>query len=453
LILDLNKKGVTKQRKEKKENSALLKEAVSREDNVMSSEDFKELEKKERRNIPIISRLFRRNNNKILLENLKDTTTENFAGSTSEGINSLTRLPSKQGFNEGTRNKINEITELLIKVEKFEEREEMHKEEISAIKELISGLTERIGELRSSIISKEKDIDKIDVGLQKIEDEIHFIEPGKINKELEKKQQAIDSNSAKLEVIEDKLRLIVSDLKAYQALMRKIKSFDNLFRMLSDLDEKIKTINKDKLFTEKLASKVEMIFTEFNKRLHSIIEMEKKISYTDSLIKDLMKSIDKNSIKLENCLTKDDLTKEINKVNKEINTIKNIVFKKDIKSIAKMVQVKQTEDVTKNLIEIENKLASTNSVIEELMRRVNANEKLINKEKAEQTNEQLLYELNYLINKINNSIINKDTEGIEQLFNGAVFRYKKLLQKGHIQDMNKSYQKLMELWKKINSLS
>lgn len=200
-------------------------------------------------------------------------------------------------------------SELLLKLETLEGKLQSETERRNSTDERISRLSEEIGELRSMILERERTIGNVEAGYEKIRDEIGDINPGAIAKDLEKKDKAIFDAVARMDRTEDVLESIRKEIGTFREQVGKIRSFDNIIQMYDELSGKIQKIQESEQYVNRMASKVESIFSELDKRIPELVEVEEKTKTLQEITTDLMKSVDKDELKLKEAVYKEDLQK------------------------------------------------------------------------------------------------------------------------------------------------
>ncbi len=202
-----------------------------------------------------------------------------------------------------------EGSELIIKIETLEGRLQAESERRAATDERISRLSEEIGELRSMILERERSIGNIEAGFEKIRDQLGEVKPELISKDLEKKEQTILETAGRMDKVEDLLDALRREVSGFREQVGKIRSFDNIIQMYDELNKKIAKIQESEQYVNRMSAKVESIFSELDKRIPEIVEFEEKTKTLQEVTTDLMKSLDKDEVKLKEAVYKEDLQK------------------------------------------------------------------------------------------------------------------------------------------------
>lgn len=191
------------------------------------------------------------------------------------------------------------VEDVLMRVEKIDARIEMFEGIRKATDERISALTEEIGELRSAILEKEKRSDEMESRFRKVIDISEEINPEKINKDLEKKDEDIVKMQSKVDNIDMKYEETRKNLKDMKTITENIKDIKKIFTVSSQLDKKMEEIEEEKKDISRMAGKTETMFTEINDKLRKFEKYREKIEFNEETIYELMKSVDAIEVRLD----------------------------------------------------------------------------------------------------------------------------------------------------------
>jgi len=187
--------------------------------------------------------------------------------------------------------------------------------------ERVTQLAEEIGELRTISMERERSFDKIKTEFEKINEIVSDFEPSRIRKDSEKKEKEILENSAKIEKLEFFLKALAEENKKFREMMEKIKSFENLVDISYEIDRKLSKINEVKDYADKIASKVESVFSELNEKVSDLEGEREKIKKIDDLTIEMTKMLDEVSVKLSKFASKKDLDQLKKDMEEDINKL------------------------------------------------------------------------------------------------------------------------------------
>jgi len=250
---------------------------IPEEENVITPEEFEQLEKKEKRGR--IS-LFPKEKPKQPPITLRDS--------------------ERRGRGED---------DVFVSVEKIQAKLETMEGLRQATEEKISRLSEEIGELRSSILEKDKTFNQVETGFERVREIIQELQPKKIRAELDKREDEIERLNAKFEASDTKVTDVKKKMDDVVGIMDKIKDLRNVVAVSENISRKMAKIEEEKKETTKIAAKVESMFSEITEKMTEFHNYRDKIEFSSESMHDMMKSLDMLEVKVENALTKDDAKK------------------------------------------------------------------------------------------------------------------------------------------------
>ncbi|MCF7860616.1 hypothetical protein K9M79_00090 [Candidatus Woesearchaeota archaeon] len=249
--------------------------------------------------------------------------------------------------------------DIQLMVEKVDGKIAREKEVDEGLNMRISDLVEKIGELRSTIMGRERFFDKMENDFESMKDVIHDLKPERIKKEFEDKEKSILQLDAKIEKATNVLETMSVDLKKYKEIMTKIVSYENLLATLEDLNKKVKKIDETERYMEKIGGRLETSYSDLNKKLGTIVTHDEKLRGFEEMTKEFTKNIDLLQNKLEKKLNKNDIEKvypefekkfneHFGKINDEIAVLKDALFRKEVNesNSSSIVYPNQTTDQT-----------------------------------------------------------------------------------------------------------
>ena len=267
---------------------------MAKEENIITPEEFEGLEKTEKEKKKKKLRFFGRKEKKKKEES---------------------KLESKGKEKEP-------IMDLTLKLERLLGRVEILENNRSEVTERINGLSERIGELRSSAVELDKNYSELARDFGSLSEVAKELKPEKILKNLEKKEIEIEKNNAKIESLEDKLSIISNKSKDISAAMEQMKGLKDVVSVAGELNKKIDIVNDLKTKTEKNAGKVETLFYELKENLNKLQENLDKVEANEDSIKEMLRTVDKLSLKLTETAPKEDLEESRKELEEKLSELK-----------------------------------------------------------------------------------------------------------------------------------
>ncbi|MBD3155865.1 MAG: hypothetical protein GF368_04375 [Candidatus Aenigmarchaeota archaeon] len=329
------------------------------------------------------------------------------------------KLSSKSSDSE-----IGSLTDLVLKTEKLEGKFDIISGYRNELNERIAQMSEEIGELRTMILETERSFGKVEKNFQEIKEVVGDIEPLKVRKGFEKKEQEIMENAVKIEKIENLVRALEKESKDFRKTMERIKSFDNLVDLSKKINGKIEEIEDTKKYSDRTAAKIETIFSEITDKVNELQGQKEKISKLDELTTEITQMLDEMSIKMKNSVDskglesfKKDIREEIQKIGiskEKIEKVSNLIDETDIKN-----KLKEMKGVLADLSNIENKMEKFNSEINKKSKILNKVDKKIREmETIKKESEKNAEKIEDVFSEITNEVskFQKERESVAKFF-------------------------------------
>ena len=295
---------------EKKKDSGKSDDEGEKEEESFSPEEFEKLENKEGNSI--IGKIFKKkkddnqdekkddDNDKLEIMNQKEISKE---------LKHLKKTAEQNSI---------DITKVSGKIDVFKEKNE-------EVDEQLQNTVEKIGELRSTVLGRERMFNKLEDDFSSVKYTVNNFKPenldkrfNEVNSQLLKFDSTLDKINARMDKQEDKIN-------HYLKIMESIDSFDNVIKQLKKLQKAEDHISKLERDVEKAASKIEIMLQNTSESVSKINKTHTKSTNNEEAIKDIMNSIAKIEQKTEFFVKKEDF----DNVKDDMKVIKKALFKKD----------------------------------------------------------------------------------------------------------------------------
>ncbi len=207
-------------------------------------------------------------------------------------------------------------------------------------------------------MERERSFSKMETEFENVKEAVSGLEPMRIKSAFEKRKMEILENKAKIEELETLVRALNEDVKKFRGILEKIKSFENIVDLSFDMDRKLAEVRDVKDYADKIAAKVEGIFSELNVKVSQLEGQRERVEKLDELTIEVTKMLDEVSVKLTKFVEEKDM-KEMQKTMEEN-------FKKMLESKSPVVKVKGDEVVKT----FQNKITQSDSKITEISDRI-----------------------------------------------------------------------------------
>ncbi len=309
---------------------------VSPEENVITPEEFEAIEKKEGRKPPKIEK---KEEKEVKVKGASD------------------------------------IEKIILKTEKLEGKFDAMAAERQALSDRISVLNEEIGEIRSSVLGRDKTFSEIQTQFKEMKDAVKEISPRSIAANLERGVQGIEVNAVKIEGLDAKTKELSKEMKKLKTTLYKIRDVQNLVEIIEGLKKKIDVVEKDRKYTSRLAGKIEAMFAEMSEKLGEVDRFKDKITLNEDAMHELMKSVDMFDIKLDQMVKKDDVKGVEDDFSKKIEATrmewddKLYDLKKLVDELLETLKKAGFKDKLKGIEKLEKSFASRNE-LDDIKRRL-----------------------------------------------------------------------------------
>ncbi len=216
---------------------------------------------------------------------------------------------SKQSVGDEKEGSLQSIT---MRIEWLEGKLQESEESKSDLFRKMLDLSERIGELRSMVLERERRINDIELSVTKATDIVEDIEPKKISQKMEKlnsrmseRDNVIESNTKSIEMVKS----LVSELQGELSKIGNVEPLANMHkefsRMLTDTENKRRDVVG-------ICAKVESIFEELSMRTSTLESMKSQMEKQDDIIKTSLKELDALEVQMSALKNVPELAKKIN---------------------------------------------------------------------------------------------------------------------------------------------
>ncbi|MFT4303631.1 MAG: hypothetical protein ACMXYG_03635 [Candidatus Woesearchaeota archaeon] len=295
----------------------LNKENYDRDKDTFTPEEFEELEKKE---------------NKGKLSNIFKNKSNNNDQNKKEGLDNFYINYNSEQISKEIHHLQSEIEQENINEGKLEGKIDIISQKNKDIQEEIDRIQEKVGELRSTVIGRERMFNKLEEDFSTVKYIVNTFKPEIIEKKFSDSEQNSMKVESRLEKIDLQIKNLNNKLNEYSELMKGIKDYENVIRKLEDIKKEEKNIEKIKIDVEKKGSKIEIISQNLQDSIKKINQIDLVSNNNKSSINEMMVSLAKIEKQNEFLVKKEDFEK----LKSDIQIIKKVVYDKEINKIIKV---------------------------------------------------------------------------------------------------------------------
>ncbi len=276
------------------------------------------------------------------------------------------------------------LGKLTADVEKLKAQFSTFYELQKASNERFGNITEQLGGLRSMLIERDKDSQRLEAKSTQAIDLVKSVQPDKFMIDLRKMDSKIEALKANLEGNENVMKNMMNEMKEIRNKINVFKGMDQIVKMSEDVKKELMDIKKVQAIVGRHADKVETMFSEIQKRTSEFVRFNDIVKDLDKGFKQISSDFDSIKVKISNFGSKKEIENLIAKqedfekyvgnivvlINKNFEKLEKeftIKFNKKFEETDKLVEgfrllAQKTPDLDKyfNLLTEEQKKAAAN---------------------------------------------------------------------------------------------
>ncbi|MBR9677274.1 hypothetical protein GOV04_03970 [Candidatus Woesearchaeota archaeon] len=190
-------------------------------------------------------------------------------------------------------------------VERLKAQSEANNELRTVYSEKFSRLSEQIGELRSTLIDREREIQDLEVKAIKASDLVSEVQPEHLMSEQKKMDAKLEALKAKIESHEQVVNTVIEELKTVRGSIKAFRGMEQVIKLNSEVQDEIKEMKKLEANIQKHSDKVEEIFVEVNKKFDEFKDYKATATEINEQFSDFTKKVLDLKVKLDQAVTPD----------------------------------------------------------------------------------------------------------------------------------------------------
>lgn len=278
--------------------------AYDREKDVITEDQFDEIEKKENKNYsknPVLgSQEKSDNSDKVKIKDFDDASKE------------ITKLKKM-------------VEEVSLSISKEDGKIDILSQKNDLVSSKMDNITEKIGELRSTVMNRERNFNRLEEDFNSVKYVVSVFKPDV----LEKKFGFIDSKTLGMESNIEKITLQIGELKrsldAYSEMIGAVKSYEGLIKRLGEMKELDSKMRSNKEYIDKMLAKIEVMFGTIDESIGKISNTDVMSRKNEAAIKEIMIDMDKLNLAEDSFIKKE----EFIPIRNDVNIMKKTLFEKE----------------------------------------------------------------------------------------------------------------------------
>ncbi len=176
-----------------------------------------------------------------------------------------------------------------------------------ASNERFGRIQEQIGELRSMMIERDKDAQRLEAKATQAVDLVKTVQPDKFMVDLRRMDSKLEALKANLESNENVIKNTINELKAMRDKMAVFSGMEQVIKMNDEVKGELMEIRRLQSTVERHADKVETIFTEMQKKTADFVRFSDVVKDLDKSFKHISADFDSIKVKITDFSTKKEL--------------------------------------------------------------------------------------------------------------------------------------------------
>lgn len=189
-----------------------------------------------------------------------------------------------------------------------------------------SSMSEKIGEIRSMVVSQEKENAELKKEIEKTITMVQQTQPDVLYTEFKKKEAEMSVLKDRIASLEQMVNTVLKDLRGLRKTVTGFRGIEGLMKVSKEVKDELRTVQKNKAEMEKYANKVASIFVEVQKRFKDIARLSAKVDSYEERLRSFMKEMSTMEVKISEMASKMELgevTVNMEKMNEKMKEIEN----------------------------------------------------------------------------------------------------------------------------------
>ncbi len=159
------------------------------------------------------------------------------------------------------------------------------------IQDRMAAMSEQIGELRSMIVSKEREIREVKVLAEKASDLVNEVQPEKLKIDMQKEDTKLESLRGLISANEGRLGDLSKELKELRKAVEVFRGSEKIAEMNEDMQKELREMQKMKAVINAHSDKVESMFMDVQKNFNEFQQFKEIAKELEKSFKDITESM------------------------------------------------------------------------------------------------------------------------------------------------------------------
>lgn len=213
------------------------------------------------------------------------------------------------------------VTALGVELERLKAQFESFKEIRNAFNERFTMISEQLGELRTMVLQKDKDISELEAKAMMVIDLVQTVQPDKFMVEIKKQDGKVEALKAGIESVDAIVKRVLDELKDVRDKMAVFKGVDQVVKMNDEVKSELINMKKIEAVSMGHADKVETIFLEMQKRFKDLDMLKDTLNEMVVSTKTVTSDLESMKIRLAESVKKSEVEKIFAQLKKQTEQI------------------------------------------------------------------------------------------------------------------------------------
>jgi len=218
---------------------------------------------------------------------------------------------------------------------------------------------ERIGELRSSLLEKDRMIREALVSFKRIGEIVYELEPQKLVEERKRFESELLLLKSKLSEYEEIIRNLLREFREIRDIFAKLRNMEMLISIAKEVGGKLVKISEIESTVERYLHKIESLYSDIELKVGELPLFMDKVKKLDSLTLEIVKSLDEMKVKLRQFAT----TSDLEGLRNELKELWDKLEKIKLEVAERRITLKEEEELKKVLASVNEELESLNTTL------------------------------------------------------------------------------------------
>jgi chromosome segregation ATPase len=181
-------------------------------------------------------------------------------------------------------------------------------------------LSEKIGEIRSMVLTQAKDSAELKAKAEKALMSIEGIRPEEFRAAIMRRDAEIEGIKTKMSALEDMIKSLMNEMKEFRSTIAQFKGMEAILGMTDEARKNMIRIQQLKDQVEVMSDKVMAAFLEFQRGFRDVTNLSLRLNTLEEAVRPLEKTVSQMDVTVKQAVTKAELAK----LTGELETLKRL---------------------------------------------------------------------------------------------------------------------------------